>query len=207
MTPSEMIITVRQGTRQIDSYVRGSLQKEEILLHLNRAMDTFQYLKYKESLVNPLAVNDVRTTQKIQFLIIGVIGERIKNGIESEFPDDYRFLLDNYLGFSGYTKEIDFVNRSVLENYIVTPENIPIVRTPKGVIENNRITVVHDPFETPTKLYINYLRKPLRITESQPCEMPESTHERVCELAINYITGKTVPEEYQISTDLLSKTE
>lgn len=204
MTTTDMIIRVRQGVRELDSYVKGSLFKEEILLQLNIAQNQYQYEAYLEKDNNLKRFVDIRTTQKIESITATTPAtSKVKNAKEYLFPSDFNFLEDNtLLSVGSNTKPVDFVVKNEIENFIETPENIPIVRTPKAFIENNRVVVIHDPFETVGQLHLSYFRKLVTITELVACELPDHTHDKVCELAIMNIIGKRNPETYQIARDL-----
>lgn len=204
MTTSDMILRVRQGVREIDSFYRGSLLQEEILLQLNIAQNQYQYSVYQERETNLKSIIDIRTTEKIENIIAQPTKTSgILNSKEFLFPPDFNFLNEvSYAVFNNYLKPIDIISRVAAENYIQTPENIPIVRTPKMTIENNRMVVIYDPFESLQSLKLPYFRKLVDMSMSVNCELPTHTHDKVCEFAILTIIGRRSPEQYQIAADI-----
>lgn len=210
MTTADMILRVRQSTRQIDSYVRGALFTEEILLQLNIAQDQFQFLKYKKGQTDPKELVDLRTLQDHTTIAPEVSKvTAIVNASEFLFPGDFRFIISAHGLYTGATtKKVDVIPEEISEQFIRTVNNVPVLRTLKGYVSNNRMIVLSDPFDTGIlNLELNYYRKPVEITDIVDCEFPEHTHDVICEIAVNRIVGRTVPEEYQISSDILNKSE
>lgn len=210
MTTTDMIIRVRQGTRQIDSYVRGALLQEEILLQLNIAQNQYQYVKYKQGESDMKSLVDIRSSQKIDNLTpIVTKTTAITNAVQFEFPEDFRFISYGYVKFSElHLQPFDPVPHGLIQNYILTETNIPVIRTPKGTVHDNKMLIIYDPhLNAPIGFQLHYYRKLVEITNAVSCELPEHTHDAICELAIARLTGRTIPEEYQIASDILTKTE
>lgn len=209
MTAQEMILRVRQASRQIDSYVRGALFQEEILLQLNIAQDQYQFIKYRNGKSNPKDLVDIRTSEKRESIPVSAKETGISNCSEFELPQDFRFHNTVYVTVPATDfRVVDILPQETCENFIRTVNHIPILRTYKGFIQDGRIIVLHDPFvQSAQQIELNYYKKLAQITDSVDCELPEHVHDVICEIAISRITGRTVPEEYQISSDILNKTE
>jgi hypothetical protein len=208
MTTFEMILRVRQATRQIDSFVMGALLSEEILLQLNVAQDQFQFVKYKAGQSSLKDLVDIRTSQKIELLTFSSPKVfPIPNSKEFVFPADFRFFDYGLLRGNGSMHMYDILPNNAIENFIQTNYNIPIIRTPKLTVKGNRIVAIHDPEWVVDGFELHYYRKLSPITMENECELPEHTHDAICEIAINIIVGRTVPQEYEISNDILNKKE
>lgn len=96
------------------------------------------------------------------------------NSFSANLPDEFLYYISSYIEhtISEESKPMDelavriinvkLVDHNTANKFLVSPINLPWVKTPVCYIENNEITVIHDPMmqDLETDVYVTYIKKP-----------------------------------------------
>lgn len=96
------------------------------------------------------------------------------NSFSANLPDEFLYYISSYIKhtISEESKPMDeltvriinvkLVDHNTANKFLVSPINLPWVKTPVCYIENNEITVIYDPMmqDLETDVYVTYIKKP-----------------------------------------------
>ena len=96
------------------------------------------------------------------------------NSFSANLPDEFLYYISSYIKhtISEESKPMDeltvriinvkLVDHNTANKFLVSPINLPWVKTPVCYIENNKITVIYDPMmqDLETDVYVTYIKKP-----------------------------------------------
>lgn len=96
------------------------------------------------------------------------------NSFSANLPDEFLYYISSYIEhiISEESKPMDeltvriinvkLVDHNTANKFLVSPINLPWVKTPVCYIENNKITVIYDPMmqDLETDVYVTYIKKP-----------------------------------------------
>ena len=96
------------------------------------------------------------------------------NSFSANLPDEFLYYISSCIKYtiSEESKPMDeltvriinvkLVDHNTANKFLVSPINLPWVKTPVCYIENNKITVIYDPMmqDLETDVYVTYIKKP-----------------------------------------------
>lgn len=104
------------------------------------------------------------------------------NSFSANLPDEFLYYISSYIEhtISEESKPMDeltvriinvkLVDHNTANKFLVSPINLPWVKTPVCYIENNKITVIYDPMmqDLETDVYVTYIKKPNTFVKENP---------------------------------------
>ena len=196
MTDQEMRTAFRVNYSQINRGKPKSFLKEEILIFLNWAYDTFVEQHVKPKRTNPENFTDIQQSlDSIRTLLKedsteGNLTLASTDGgrVSIQLPSDYLHLVDDASNtevkcrlFNKVPNRLfssDIVN-TVLNNYLYKTD----VRSPVSELVDNTLYVYKSNFSI-ANVYIKYIRKYNPISEGVNCDLPTFTHNKIVDLAV-----------------------
>ncbi len=91
------------------------------------------------------------------------------------------------------------INQEHLYRMIAHPFGKSTYSSPISILKNGQIEIAYDDNFLPSKLHIDYIRRPrmIDIKANQSCELAESVHEEIIDLAVQRIKAEISENNYQ----------
>lgn len=194
-----------------DLIIENKPNSDLIFSILNEAQDRYVMLNYVGDDQMIIETNtQTRNTDSIKSLLVEK--ELVQNGSTTNGIARYRLphsVTDEYFLYVHSVSKIkgtykQYVTETVVDNQLVkyrdlpkfmkTAYNTPIVRQPAVALISDPITkymymeVITDSYTTLNSIVLTYYRKPLKFnttTGISKCELPESVHSEIVDLAVN----------------------
>lgn len=208
MTSAEMHTAVNIELQQIDSFINDDFQPEEVDYYLNKAQEEIvrEYAKVFEA--NEVAKSALNSVVAEQVLLVPIGADTFPTGDTNEklinYPSDFWYFLSGECGITrtanptigskSYVRMIPARNQD-LDKIRITPFHNPYLRYPYVLQKEDFLHIFIDGETTLVDVKINYIRELVKIVykitnaveDNSDCELPDNLHQRVVDLAVNYM--------------------
>lgn len=98
----------------------------------------------------------------------------VANSFSANLPNEFLYYISSYIkytlseeskpmdGLAGRIINVKLVDHNTANKFLISPTNLPWVKTPVCYIEGNKITVIYDPTmqDLETDVYVTFIKKP-----------------------------------------------
>lgn len=193
-----LMITYFRELYELSSHTNDSKDDDQIDVHLNLAQNEFVDASFidrdgqKELITTSEVYDNIRTLFVTSSSLSLSSDTEIINSKYGDYPSDLRYKLavrvqltrtDTNPIQSWYIAKP--LNPLSVHKYIYNSKNNPSISTPFFTVLSNKLYIISDIESTINTVKLDYIKEPAIITLGQDCELPDNTHFKIVERAVN----------------------
>lgn len=196
-----LMITYFRELYELSSHTNDSKDDDQIDVYLNLAQNEFvndQFKENKEGIIelknSKKSIDNLRTLMVTGTSLSLSIDTEIVNAKITTFPADMRYytgvrtqLIRNDSTPTQSWYLCNWINPSEVWKYVVNGKNSPVIHNPLYTVFNNKLYIISEAVSIVTinAAKLDYIKEPVTITNGTDCELPDNTHFKIVENAVN----------------------